>query len=381
VATNVLRRKHVTRIILGLILVLLARRAFEVVYVLRLSAISPVSEAGQRAVAMWDRAEPEWFTATGRGHFERLDRQTLRLLPPAVISEQLYPEAVLITKRRLGPTGFPMISELFFVAEDSSYRLDTAFDVPIRYFRRRSAYWAERERFDAGWAVFVFRPGEFSWEEVQLFAGAQHAYFEAASRMLQLLPLRPFRYYLYLDPHDLHFLGYLQTFALALPQRDEIHVVPAQYTGPHEEIHILTHQLGRPPILLVEGLAVYLESAIGRLDVPRLDPPRGQRSFFDPLRAQAVLWDIPARHRSALRAVRAGSRLSQLVATWRVSPATYALGGSFFAYLSQQFGLGPVKAFYALAGGGVDQAARQAFGQSFAELEDQWLTWLRANFD
>jgi hypothetical protein len=381
VAAGVLKRKHVMRIILGLVLVLLARRAFEAVYVLRLPAIAPASEAGQRALDMWDQADPDWFTGTGRRHFDRLSRYTWRLLAPAVVSERVYPEAVLITKRRLGPTGFPMLSELFFVAENDSYRLDTAFDIPTRDFRRRSAYWAERDSFDAGWAVFFFRPGEFSLEEVQLFAKAQHAYFEAASRLLQLSPLRPFRYFLYVNPHDIEYLGYIQTFALALPHRDEIHVVPRQYTGPHEEIHVLTHQLGRPPILFVEGLAVYLESAIGRLDVPRLGPTGERPTFFDPLRAQAVLWDIPSRHRRALSFVQAGSRLSQLAGTWRVSPATYALGGSFFAYLSQQFGFGPVKAFYALASGDLDQAARQAFNLTFTELESQWLVWLRANFE
>lgn len=378
---HVLRRKRVVGILLGLFLLLLARRAFEVVYVLRLPAVSPTSQAGQRALDMWDQADPDWFTESGRRHFERLDQHTLRLMAPAVICERVYPQAVLITKRRLGPTGWPMLSELFFVAEDGNYRLDTAFDIPIRDFRRRSAYWVERESFDAGWAVFFFRPGEFTPDEVQLFATSQYAYFTAASRLLQLSPLRPFRYYLYLNPHDLGYLGYILTFALALPHRDEIHVVPAQYTGPHEEIHVLTHQLGRPPILFVEGLAVYLESAIGRLDVPRLNPTGPRPSFFDPLRAQAVLWDIPSRHRRALSFVQAGSRLSQLAGTWRVSPASYALGGSFFAYLSQRFGFGPVKAFYALASGDLDQAARQAFDLSFAELESQWLAWLRANFE
>jgi hypothetical protein len=362
-------------------LYVLSRLVWATVYVVTLPPAPASSPAAAAALAVWELHDPATdlrLTADGKRTLERARYLNLRLVDTVVVSEQVFPGSVLVTVRRSGFLGLPVITELYFTGGDG-LELALVYDLDPLVHRRRQRHWATSECLDQGWAQFYYRPGEFALEEVHLFAASQQAYYRRASDLLQLQARRPFRYYLYHSPYDIGALGYLLSFGVALPGRDEIHVVPRQYTGPHEETHILSYQLGRPPGVFEEGLAVYVESAVGLLDVPRL-PLIDLPAAWDPVRSQGVIWDLETRHRQALGYVESGSILSRLVHRRRPPPAAYALGGSFIAYLAQTHGPLPLQRFYSLAGTGVEEAARAAYARSFSALESEWLSWLRATY-
>jgi len=125
---------------------------------------------------------------------------------------------------------------------------------------------------------------------------------------------------------------------------------------PHELVHAVTGREGHPPVFFAEGLAVALTS-------------RGEWNGRD--------MDAVARSEMAAR----GSLEPFLAAFPEQNPdVSYAVAGSFVAFLLDQHGIGPMLAFVRGCGRSpetYERAFRRAYGRSVARLTIEWVAWLR----
>lgn len=125
---------------------------------------------------------------------------------------------------------------------------------------------------------------------------------------------------------------------------------------PHELVHAVTGREGHPPVFFAEGLAVALTSS-------------GRWSGRD--------MDAVARTEMATR----GTLEPFLAAFPEQNPdVSYAVAGSFIAFLLDRHGIAPMLAFVRGCGHSPEAyegAFRRAYGRSVARLTIDWVAWLR----
>jgi len=146
-------------------------------------------------------------------------------------------------------------------------------------------------------------------------------------------------------------------------QTDDGNAVHSVYScHPHEVIHAITYQIGRPPALFEEGLAVAYDwrFALERGNVHALARGKLLQQKLFPLRSILTA--------SGFRAYN--------------SITSYIEAGSFVKYLMDTYGPDKMRSLFTLPrysdSREIEIAFKAIYGQSIPEMESEWRTFLRA---
>jgi hypothetical protein len=131
---------------------------------------------------------------------------------------------------------------------------------------------------------------------------------------------------------------------------------------PHEVIHAITYQIGRPPALFEEGFAVAYDwrFALEEGEVHALARRRLVQQQLFPLHSILTTSGFQAYN----------------------STTAYIEAGSFVRYLMDTYGPDKMRSLFTLSRYSdlqeIEAASKEIYGQSISEMESEWRTFLRA---
>jgi len=169
------------------------------------------------------------------------------------------------------------------------------------------------------------------------------------------------KYYRYPSQTDLQqaFGRPRKGYAYQTDEGSAVHSVYSCY--PHEVIHAVTYQIGRPPALFEEGFAVAYDwrSALDEGDVHALARGKLVQQRILPLHSILTTRDFQVYD----------------------SPTVYIEAGSFVKYLMDTYGPDKMRSLFTLPrysdSREIEIAFKAVYGQSISEMESEWRAFLR----
>jgi hypothetical protein len=207
-------------------------------------------------------------------------------------------------------------------------------------------YYAQPGQSIPDWAVKL---NEFTYAEVtKLLPSAREA--------------PKIKYYRYHSQTDLQqvFGHPRKGYAYQTSEGSAVHSIYSCH--PHEVVHAVTYQIGRPPALFEEGLAVAYDwrFALEKGQVHALARGKLVQQQLFPLRSILTTREFQAYD----------------------SPTSYIEAGSFVKYLMDIYGPDKMRSLFTLPrysdSREIEIAFKAIYGQSLSEMESEWRTFLRA---